>query len=75
MSGFYNFMGGMLRSEEEGADTVLWLAVANRAKEITSKYLFDRRPRKKNKMGAGTASSPEEVKQLVNICERGFSKG
>ena len=54
---------------------MLWLAVANRAKKITAKYLFDRRPRKKNKLGAATASSPEQVKQLVDICERGFSKG
>jgi len=74
MSGFYNLMGGMLRSEEEGADTVLWLAVAKKAKDITSKYFFDRRPRKKNKLGAGTATTPEEVKKLVDICQSAFSK-
>ena len=32
-----------------GADTVLWLAIAERAKKFTGRYFFDRRPRSTHK--------------------------
>jgi len=72
MASFYNAMGNMLRTEEEGADTVVWLAIAEKAKGVTGKYFFDRKSRRKNKLGAGTASTPEELQQLVNTCDEAY---
>jgi len=36
---------GYLRTQEQGADTVIWLAAAERAKQFTGRYFFDRAPR------------------------------
>lgn len=56
----------------QGADTVVWLAIAEKAKGVTGKYFFDRKSRRKNKLGAGTASTPEELQQLVNTCDEAY---
>ncbi len=72
MQGFLSVMGGVLRTEEEGADTVVWLAVADQAREFTGKYLFDRKPRKKHKALAGTKSNPSDLTQLADICHSAF---
>lgn len=41
---FNRFMGPFLRTPEEGADTIVWLAAAPEAGDITGKFLLDRRP-------------------------------
>lgn len=41
---FWRLMRGRLRRPEEGADTVLWLAVAERVAGETGRFWFDRRP-------------------------------
>jgi len=49
MEGFYRVMQRWLRSEEEGADTALWLAISERASKFTGRYFFDRWPRATHK--------------------------
>mmetsp|Transcript_7300 Transcript_7300/g.18760 ORF Transcript_7300/g.18760 Transcript_7300/m.18760 type:complete len:352 (-) Transcript_7300:788-1843(-) len=72
MQGFVSVMGGMLRSEEEGADTVVWLAAAAKAREFTGEYFFDRKARKKHKALAGTKSPPSDAAKLAEICQSAF---
>ncbi len=42
---FYGLMGPLLRTPEEGADTILWLATDANADEANGKLFLDRRPR------------------------------
>jgi len=41
---FWSLMEGRLRSPEQGADTVIWLAVADAPTRTTGGFWFDRRP-------------------------------
>lgn len=45
LPGFHKRLGGRLRTPAEGADTIVWLAIADRAVESTGKLWFDREPR------------------------------
>ena len=72
MAGFYKVMGSSLRTEEEGADTVVWLAVSDKANKYSGRYFFDRATRRENKYLSGTKSPPEDLDRLVEICETGF---
>ena len=42
---FRRLMGPLLRSPEQGADTIVWLAVSPRALESNGRFWHDRRPR------------------------------
>jgi len=46
LPGFWKRMENRLRTPEEGADTVVWLACAEKATQSTGKFWFDREPRK-----------------------------
>lgn len=60
-----------LRAPEQGADTILWLAVNPNIEESDSGQLwFDRRPRAKHKLGLGRSSSKEDARQLWRLCCR-----
>jgi len=72
MEGFYKGIGSFLRTEEEGADTVVWLACTP-GLQHTGKYFFDRASRKKHKCLSGTKSNVEDLQRLVDLCKRGFS--
>lgn len=43
--GFYLVTRAILRTPAEGADTVVWLAAAERAREHSGRFFFDRTPR------------------------------
>ncbi len=43
--GFYRVTRAILRTPAEGADTVVWLAAAERARGVSGRFFFDRRPR------------------------------
>jgi dehydrogenase/reductase SDR family member 12 len=43
-------MGPLLRSPEQGADTVVWLASSPVAAETTGRFWLDRRPRWEHKV-------------------------
>lgn len=44
LPGFYRITEAILRSPEEGADTVVWLAASPAAEGMTGKFVFDREP-------------------------------
>jgi NAD(P)-dependent dehydrogenase (short-subunit alcohol dehydrogenase family) len=44
LPGFYRVMKPLLRSPEEGADTVVWLAASPEAAEISGRFFLDREP-------------------------------
>lgn len=45
LPGFDRLMGPLLRTPEEGADTILWLATAPREALVSGRLYLDRRPR------------------------------
>ncbi|MEM9254289.1 MAG: SDR family NAD(P)-dependent oxidoreductase [Pseudomonadota bacterium] len=44
LPGFRKLMGPLLRTPEEGADTVCWLAAATEAGKISGEFFLDRKP-------------------------------
>lgn len=58
-------MRGNLRTEAQGADTIVWLAAAEKAGKATGKYFFDRKPRWTNLLGANTKPEPEDHAALL----------
>lgn len=54
-----------LRTEAQGADTIVWLAASNKAGEATGKYWFDRKSRWTNLFGANTKPEPEDYDALL----------
>jgi len=69
LPGFNRFMGPFLRSPEEGADTMVWLAAAPEAGEFTGQFLLDRTPRDTH-MTTRTRETPEERQQLWDRLEQ-----
>ncbi len=45
LPGFYRLMQPFLRTPEQGADTIVWLATDPAASEVSGKLFLDRRPR------------------------------
>jgi NAD(P)-dependent dehydrogenase (short-subunit alcohol dehydrogenase family) len=45
LPGFYRFMGPLLRTPAEGADTIVWLAAHPAAATMSGRLFLDRRPR------------------------------
>jgi NAD(P)-dependent dehydrogenase (short-subunit alcohol dehydrogenase family) len=58
----------ILRTPEQGADTIVWLAVAPRLQSITGLFWFDRRQRAAHKLPL-TRSSSEDYARLWSACE------
>ena len=50
LPGFAKVMGPLLRTPEQGADTVIWLAAGPEAVESTGGFWLDRKPRWENKV-------------------------
>ncbi|XP_006879580.1 PREDICTED: dehydrogenase/reductase SDR family member 12 [Elephantulus edwardii] len=70
MPGFHARMKTRLRSEAQGADTVLWLALSPAATTHPSGQFFqDRRPVSKHLPLAWTSSSPAEKEKLTEVLE------
>jgi hypothetical protein len=53
-----------LRTEAQGADTIVWLAASEKAGEATGKYFFDRKPRWTNLLGANTKPEAADYEAL-----------
>lgn len=64
---FRRLLGPLLRSPEEGADTIVWLAAAEEPSTTSGKLWLDRRPRAFDKL-PGTAVSPSEASALRDAC-------
>ncbi|XP_065258939.1 dehydrogenase/reductase SDR family member 12 isoform X2 [Emys orbicularis] len=70
MPEFYEKMKNKLRTEAQGADTVVWLAVSPAAAKQTSGLFFqDRHPVSTHLLLARTYSSPEEEEKLIETLE------
>ncbi len=61
LPGFAKVMGPLLRTPEQGADTVVWLASSPAAVESTGEFWLDRRPRWENKAPWTRLSAAESV--------------
>ena len=75
MSGFYKLMKKSLRTEAQGADTIVWLAASEKAGESTGKYFFDRKARWTNMLFANTKAEEEDYKDLKAFCEAKMKGG
>jgi NAD(P)-dependent dehydrogenase (short-subunit alcohol dehydrogenase family) len=66
---FYSVMRHLLRSADEGADTVVWLAASDRAKGTGGAFWFDRRLAPEYPF-PWTRESPDARRELYALCER-----
>ena len=66
MPEFHAKMQNKLRTIEQGADTIVWLAISNRALEMNSGLFYqDREAVNTHLPLAWTKSSPEDCKKLM----------
>lgn len=63
LPGFYRLMGPLLRSPEQGADTISWLASAPAAAETSGQFYLDREPHVTTVL-PGTGGSERQRRQL-----------
>jgi dehydrogenase/reductase SDR family member 12 len=69
LPGFRTLLGPILRSPDQGADTIVWLAAAEEPGLLTGKFWLDRAPRSTTKLVLSGATSDERAK-LWDLCER-----
>ncbi|MEX0651340.1 MAG: SDR family NAD(P)-dependent oxidoreductase [Actinomycetota bacterium] len=69
LPGFRTLLGPILRSPDEGADTIIWLATAKEPGHLTGKFWLDRAPRSTEKLVPSGATQEERAK-LWELCER-----
>jgi NAD(P)-dependent dehydrogenase (short-subunit alcohol dehydrogenase family)/uncharacterized protein YndB with AHSA1/START domain len=61
---FHRLTERVLRTPEEGADTVVWLAAATEAGKVSGEFWLDRRPHAKHVL-PGTRETPAERRALL----------
>ena len=66
---FRQSLRSILRTPDEGADTIVWLAAARQVESITGRFWFDRHERGMHKIFL-TKSSPEDYRRLWKECVR-----
>jgi dehydrogenase/reductase SDR family protein 12 len=66
---FTRIMKPLLRTPMQGADTIVWLAVASHLSSVSGKFWHDRRPRPTHK-SRRTVSSPKQREKLWDECVR-----
>ena len=71
LPGFRRLTQRVLRSAEEGADTIVWLARASEAGLVSGKLFLDREPRTTHLQSA-TTESTEERMQLIPWLNRTY---
>ncbi len=64
---FNTVMGPLLRSPEAGADTIAWLAAADRPEDEPGRLWMDRRPRPEHRLPR-THERPGEAERLYELC-------
>ena len=62
-------MKGMLRNEDEGADTIVWLAASPSNMISPGSYYRDRKVRSVDFAFAGTRATAEEVDSLEGLVQ------
>lgn len=63
---YYVRLPGNLRSNDEGADTVIWLALQPKEKLVPGDFYFDRAEAPKHLKFAGTAASHAQIGSIVD---------
>ena len=66
---FGTLIGPRLRSPDEGADTIVWLAASPEAVRSTGRFWLDRRPRSIVRL-PGTAVTAHDAERLWEACAR-----
>jgi NAD(P)-dependent dehydrogenase (short-subunit alcohol dehydrogenase family) len=66
LPGFHRLTRAILRSPEEGADTIVWLAAAAEADKLSGKLFLDREPRTTH-LRKSTQESPQEREKLAQF--------
>lgn len=69
LPGFHRLTRAVLRTPEQGADTIVWLAAAPEAGRVSGKFWLDREPHL-SALTPGTAGSPRQRRELVEALER-----
>jgi NAD(P)-dependent dehydrogenase (short-subunit alcohol dehydrogenase family) len=64
---FRRIMSWLLRDADEGADTIVWLAAAEKASRGSGTFWFDRRPAPTHLVGA-TRETPDDRGNLWRLC-------
>lgn len=59
-----------LRTEAEGADTIIWLASSKGGGEVSGRYFFDRKARWTNLPFANTEPDKKDYQALVDFVEK-----
>jgi dehydrogenase/reductase SDR family member 12 len=68
LPGFHRAMGPLLRTPDEGADTIIWLATADPARLGSGRFWLDRRPRAEYRL-PWTREAPGTVRLLWDHIE------
>jgi NAD(P)-dependent dehydrogenase (short-subunit alcohol dehydrogenase family) len=71
---FGTLIGPRLRTPEEGADTIIWLAASSEAVRSTGRFWLDRRPRSIARL-PGTAVTAHDAERLWDACVRFTAEG
>jgi NAD(P)-dependent dehydrogenase (short-subunit alcohol dehydrogenase family) len=66
---FYRLTRPILRTPAEGADTVVWLAASEQARQWNGRFFFDRTPRRTHLLPF-TRESERERRGLWRLCKR-----
>ena len=69
LPGFYRLTRAVLRTPEQGADTIVWLAAAPEAGEVSGKFWLDREPHTTAVL-PGTRSSAAQRRELAEALRR-----
>ncbi len=65
LPGFSRVVGPLLRTPEEGADTIVWLAAAPDAADLSGLFFLDRRARAKHRLGR--TRRPDEAREAARL--------
>ena len=69
LPGFSRVVGPLLRTPEEGADTIVWLAAAPDAADLSGLFFLDRRPRAKHRLRrTRRLDDTREAARLWRLC-------
>lgn len=65
LPGFSRVVGSLLRTPEQGADTIVWLAAAPDAADPSGMFFLDRRPRAKHRLRR--TRRPDEAREAARL--------
>jgi dehydrogenase/reductase SDR family protein 12 len=61
--------GPIIRSPEEGADTIVWLAASPEALKSTGGFWHDRHPRPTHYLLGASEDDPQDRRRLWELCQ------